>query len=96
MYNKIPNRRANEKIVGIILTIFFCSCNEEPSKSYSEVTQDQVNALKSPVTLIGKSKSFAGYSVTLKDSTGYILFLGDMSSLANDIGSGRAVGDTIK
>lgn len=79
----------------LILILFFCSCGE-PQKSYSEISQDQINALKSPVILIGKDKSFGCWGITVKDSTGYILHIGNMSSLANDIGATRAVGDTIK
>ncbi len=64
--------------------------------SYTDYTVAQVNKMKSPVILIGKEKSLGCYGVSLKDSTGFLVYLGNMSSFANSIGESRKIGDTIK
>jgi len=75
------------------------SCNQNEggiTKTYTDISVDQINSLKSPVILIAKEKSFGIYSITVKDSSSKILVIGNMSALATTIGESRNVGDTIR
>lgn len=73
----------------------YISAEGKTYSSYTDYTEEQVNALKKPIVLVGKSQFFGLWGVTLQDSTGKIITLGDLSSLANHIGNSRSVGDTI-
>lgn len=84
-------------VIAFFALIFLLpACNIKVEKAYTEQTQDQFNALKSPVVLIGKHKSFGDWGITVKDGRDSVLTIGNMSTLANDIGNYHNVGDTIK
>lgn len=77
--------------------ILFASCGEESNTyaDYTEKSESQINALTPPVILIAKSKSFGLYGITVIDSNGKLLTVGNVSSLANNIGESRSIGDTL-
>lgn len=82
----------------LALTLASCTVNSIDNKStdYTTETVKQLNAMKSPVILIGKDMSFGCYSVTVRDGNGNIQCFGNISTLANCIGESNQVGDTIK
>ena len=86
------------KYIAIICCCIFIGCDDKPSadKDYTTVTDSIFNTLHSPVVLIGKDKSFGLWGVTLKDGSGKITTFGNFSSLANNLGASRKVGDTLK
>lgn len=81
----------------ILILILLASCNVE---SYDDVVRKQFNELKSPVVIIGIWKNnFIGdelYSISVKDSSGKVLEIGNQSIFARTIGASRNIGDTIK
>ena len=65
--------------------------------NYNDYVQDRINTMKSPIILIGvKHSETWGYSIVVKDSSGIIETIGNVSTFANAIGQSRKVGDTIK
>jgi len=64
--------------------------------SYDDFVVYDINRLKKPVILIGKSKTMGLYGIVLIDGNDSIRRYDNMSSLANAIGESRQVGDTIK
>jgi len=56
----------------------------------------KISKMQSPVTLIGKEKTFGCWGVTLKDANGEILTIGNLVSTANNIGNSRNIGEVIK
>lgn len=81
----------------LILCVFIISFFINPSsKSYSETSVEEFNALKAPVVLIAKNKSMGAYNITVKDADNKVLYIGNMSGFANSIGASRMVGDTLK
>lgn len=91
-------------IAGYIALLIVAACfgGCEPSASdHSQTTSCELedslfNKLKSPVVLIGKDKTLGMWGITVKDSTGYVLSIGDLCSIANNIGASRNIGDTLK
>jgi len=80
--------------------IKFYTCGGKTYCINGEVDTDayyacKISELKPPVKLIGKSKTFGMYSVTLVDSTGTILQLGELVGIADNIGQTHEVGDII-
>jgi len=63
--------------------------------NYTTYTVAVMNELNPPIVLIGKSSSLGSYGITLKDGNDSIVTFGNMSTLANNIGDGYNVGDTI-
>lgn len=87
-----------KKILVIIAIGFLTlSCDKsKPEKSYSEITVEKFNRMKSPVILLTKTDSWAGYGVTMTDGDDEVHYFGNMSSFANGIGQNYKVGDTLK
>jgi len=86
-------------ILGILLVIGLGSCGFDSYKgyeSYDDYVIHDINTLKSPVILIGKSCSMSMWGITVKDGKDSIRHYGNASSLANNIGESRNIGDTIK
>ena len=86
-------------ILGFLLIIGLVSCNMDSYKgfeNYDAYVEHDINSLKSPVILIGRQCSMSMWSITVKDGMDSIRHYGNMSSLANDIGESRQIGDTIK
>jgi hypothetical protein len=66
--------------------------------SYDDYCNVTINELKPPIILIGKHEStmFDGlWGITVIDSEKRIVSFGDLSSLANNIGSSHNINDTI-
>lgn len=88
-------------ITLLSIAVILASCVEDhhyDQQEYNQSYLDSFNTLKSPVVLIGKSKTAYDkyYGVSVKDSTGKVLSINWQSDLANDIGASRNIGDTIK
>ncbi len=99
-------------VLGVMLTCYVSSCsngdNSKPAPSpvvkeqvefgdpYDKYVDSVINALKPPVILIAKEKSFGMYGIVVIDSNKRIVTFGDLSSMANKIGASRNIGDTIK
>jgi hypothetical protein len=64
--------------------------------AYSQRTVTIVQYLPEPVTLYYKTKLTFWYGVTLQDGKGNLHEFGNISGLANDIGTYYSRGDTVK
>lgn len=89
-----------------LLIVLFASCTEQRQPvgmldgtvyyTWDTYYDAKLSKMKSPVVLIGKESNFGSWGVTVKDSTGEILSIGNLVSTANNIGNSRNIGDTIK
>ncbi len=83
--------------VGLITS---CSDGTPPpqKEQYTDIDTDALNrfnALTPPVRLLAKEMSFKCWGVTLIDGNNKSIVLGNMTSLANQLGASYKVGDTI-
>jgi len=90
-------------ILFVILSIYSCNNYDTNNRNYAirrttytDISVKEINNLKAPVILIGKSKNLNLYNVLLKDANDSILYIGNMSLVANIIGESYKIGDTIK
>lgn len=91
----------------LVIVLLLASCTEPAPTVFGKVNgieytnsadyyDAKLSSLKSPVVLIGKDKFYDCWGITVQDATGEILTIGNMISLANNIGASRMIGDTIK
>lgn len=84
-------------IICIVLVVLCFSCTKiEANENYNDKCDKILSSMKSPVIIIGINETWAGFSVSLKDSSGQIVSFGNMSMLANTLGKSHQIGDTIK
>ncbi len=69
---------------------------ESESGDYTFETVKTFNTLTPPIVLIAKDKTPGTWGVTLRDSRDSMVYFGDFSGLANQIGASYEVGDTLK
>lgn len=93
--NKLKSITRYALYMVLFFVLFSCDTGE-PTISYTEKTVSQFNKLKSPVTLFAKEDSMVGYDVQLMDGDNVLHYFGNMSGLANSIGSNYKIGDTLK
>ena len=89
-------------IIGISVLCTSCTNGkptvQEQSTSTTDIDTDalnQFNALTPPVRLLAKDMSFKCWGVTLIDGRNKVITLGNMTTLANQLGASYKIGDTI-
>lgn len=79
----------------IVLTLFvLCGC--DPQENMNDKADRELSEMESPVILIGKEKTMAGFNVSLIDANGQVKSFGDLQTLGGTLGESRNIGDTIK
>jgi hypothetical protein len=85
-----------KRILILLVTISFLISCDTTETDYSKTSEKEINNLKSPVILIGKTEDLGQYSIAVRDSTNKILTIGNLSIVARIIGQSRKIGDTIR
>lgn len=85
-------------IIGICTACTNGTPTPQKEEQYTDIDTDalaQFNSLIPPVRLLAKDKSFKCWGVTLIDGRNKVITLGNMTTLANQLGESYKIGDTI-